>query len=71
MTAKIIEHKDVSGSKSNKKFYRLVWEDPDGNRGETLNLPADEAAQYPVGSELELVRDPAGKLPSQWAEHLR
>ncbi|TXS94099.1 DUF3592 domain-containing protein [Parahaliea maris] len=64
VAARVTGVKDVSGSR--EKAYRLLWEDGEGATGQTLNLSEARKARYPVGSEIEIMRDPAKKMRPIW-----
>lgn len=68
-TARVKEIIDASSSR--KQAYKLLWEGSNGELKETFKHGKEIRARYPVGSTIEIVRDPKGKMPAIWVEDLR
>ena len=67
----VTSHVDMSGSKNDNSRIAITWLDPGGTEQKSNAMAAEEAAKYPVGSDIEIVLDPDGKLPSRWVDQFK
>lgn len=62
---------DTTYSHAGIRQFRIAWAEPNGGEGKSYMLPQESAEKHPPGSEIEIIRDPSGNLPSVWAEDLQ
>lgn len=58
---------DTTFNHDGVRQYRIVWAEPDGSEGRSYMIAKERAERHPPGSEIEIYRDPGGRLPSVWA----
>lgn len=62
---------DTTYSHAGIRQFRIAWAEPNGGEGQSFLLPQETAEKHPPGSEIEIIRDPTGRLSSVWAADLQ
>jgi hypothetical protein len=70
-TAIVTAHVDASGKKQDMSRVSIVWRDASGMPMESKPMSPEKAAQYPVGSEIELFVDRDNKQGPRGVEEYR
>ncbi len=65
-----VKRVDETGWNTKDWEFRLVWSDPDGSEGRSLMASEYRLKAHPPGSEIDVLRDPAGRVPSAWVGDL-